>query len=120
MCSYCGEAPATSDHIQWGCKHFDPIRKDVDVELASIAHKHLPESIRKGIAPAMKLDGQRTYWGTEISQDLSAKAKRLLGQDTELTTDGINARITEQREAAAEICNDQQNEGCNARQVMLK
>ena len=68
----------------------------------------------------MKLDGQKTYWGSEICHDLSKAAKRLLGYDCELSTSGSNARITEQREAAAEICNNQEIEGCNARQVMLK
>ena len=40
MCSYCGEGLPTSDHIKWVCKHFDPVRKKVDAELASISHKH--------------------------------------------------------------------------------
>ena len=68
----------------------------------------------------MKADGQKTYWGTAISDDLSRKIKRLLGYDCELRRPGINARITEQREAAVEICDNQELEGYNARQIMLK
>ena len=61
MCSYCHEAISTSDHIKWVCKHFDPTRKEVDVELASIPHKYFPSCVKNGIAPAMKADGQNTF-----------------------------------------------------------
>lgn len=47
LCSYCGEELSAIGHIKWECKHFDPVRKEVDVELASIAHEHLPDSIKR-------------------------------------------------------------------------
>ena len=68
----------------------------------------------------MKVDGNKTFWGATIGDDLSRKAKKFLGFDTELQTPGSDARITEQREAAAEICFRPELEGCNARQIMLK
>lgn len=68
----------------------------------------------------MKVDGQKTYWGIAISDDLSRKTNRFLGYDCEVRTPGINARITEQREVAVEICDNQELEGYNARQIMLK
>jgi len=120
MCSYCGEEASTGEHIKWSCKHFDPVRKEVDAELAGIADKHLPNCIKNGVAPAMKADGNKTFWGAAIGDDLSNKAKKFLGYDTELQTPGSDARITEQREAAAEICYSPELEGYNARQIMLK
>ena len=48
------------------------------------------------------------------------KIRKLLGENLELQTPGSNARITEQREAAAEICHSPELEGYNARQIMLK
>ena len=120
MCRYCGEAVSTSDHIRWSCKHFDPVRKEVDAELASIPHKYFPSCVKNGIAPAMKADGQQTYWGAALGDDINDKTKRLLGHDCELQTPGSDARITEQREAASEICENPELEGYNARQIMLK
>ena len=110
MCNYCGEEVSTGEHIKWNCKHFDPVRKEVDAELAGIADKHLPNCIKNGVAPAMKADGSKTFWGAALGDDLSIKAKKLLGYDTELQTPGSNARITEQREAAAEICHSPEPE----------
>ena len=43
----------------------------------------------------MKADGNKTFWGATIGDDLSRKAKKLLGLDTELQTPGSDARITE-------------------------
>ena len=57
ICSYCHEAISTSDHIKWVCKHFDPIRKEVDAELAGVPHKYFPSCVTNGIAPAMNADG---------------------------------------------------------------
>ena len=48
------------------------------------------------------------------------KQKKLLGEDLELQTSGSDARISEQREAAVEICDDQDLDGHNARQIMFK
>ena len=48
MCSYCGEAVSTSEHIRWSCKYFDLVRKKVDVELAIIPHKFFPSCVNTG------------------------------------------------------------------------
>ena len=48
------------------------------------------------------------------------RPNKLVGQDLELQTPGSDARVTEQREAALEICDDQDLDGHNARQIMLK
>ena len=120
MCSYCHAAISTSDHIKWGCKHFDPVRKEVDAELASIPHKYFPSCVENGIAPVMKAYGKKTFWGTTLGDDINTKTKKLLGEDLELQTPGSDARITEQREAALEICDNQDLDGYNARQIMFR
>ena len=115
MCSYCREDVSTSDHIRWVCKHFDPVRKEADAVLASIPHKNFPTCVKNGIAPAMKVDGQKTYKGAALGDDINDKTKRLLGQDLELQTQGSDARITELREAALEICDNQELDGSTMR-----
>jgi len=91
VCNYCYEADSTADHVRWACKHFDPIRKEIDAELAAIPYAYLPHCIRCGIAPAMKKDGMKTFWGTEVGEEVTAKAKKILGIDLELHTPGDNA-----------------------------
>ena len=46
VCDYCFEADSTIDHIKWTCKAFDPIRKEKNADLASIAVELLLMSIR--------------------------------------------------------------------------
>ena len=48
------------------------------------------------------------------------KQKKMLGEYLELWTQDSDARITEKRGAALEICDDQDLDGHNARQIMLK
>ena len=73
LCSYCHEAVSTSDHVKWECKHIDPIRKEVDAELAGVPHKYFPSCVKSGIAPAMKADGQNTCLGTSLGDDINEK-----------------------------------------------
>ena len=62
-CNYCMEADSTADHVRWVCKHFQPKRMELDPDLAAIPLKYLTQNVRCGIAPAMKTDGEKTYWG---------------------------------------------------------
>ena len=57
-CDHCYEAESTADHIKWVCKAFDPTRKAIDAELASVPIYFLPASIRSGRAPAMNINGE--------------------------------------------------------------
>ncbi len=55
MCSYCGEAVSTSEHIRWSCNH--------------------------GIAPAMKADGKKTFWGADFSEDMDEQNEEVTGRE---------------------------------------
>lgn len=70
VCSYCNQDISTQDHIKWECSFFAPVRKEIDAELAAIPHRYLPACIKSGIAPAMKPDGKKTFWGTDFGEDL--------------------------------------------------
>ena len=59
ICNYCLEAVSTSEHVRWGCKHFDATRKEIDPELAAIPHEYFPNCLKNGIAPAMKAEGNK-------------------------------------------------------------
>ena len=62
-CNYCNAAKSTSTHIVWGFPFVDEVKKDLDPELAKVPRKHLLHCIQCGIAPAMKVDGHKTFWG---------------------------------------------------------
>ena len=74
---------------------------------------------KNGIAPAMKTDWAKTFWGTDLDENLSKQARKLLGGNLELHTPGSNRRKTDEREAAVEIIQDPEVDGYNARQVLL-
>ena len=87
-CSYCKEAVSTHDHIKWECKFFASTRMSIDAELANVPHKCLPTCLKSGIAPAMKADGKKTFWGTDFCEDLDKNTRRVLGENIELHTPG--------------------------------
>ena len=64
-CHLCKEAEETADHI-WRCKALDCKRKEIDRHPAEINPDDLPKPIRHGIAPAMKANPYKTFWGSHI------------------------------------------------------
>ena len=118
-CDYCLECPATAEHIKWGCSFWEPKRKEIDEGLAAIPRRYLPECVKCAIAPAMKLDGERTYWGARVDEDETKKVKELLGVDMTLHKPGRDAEETEKREMAMEIVDEMSSKGINARRTML-
>ena len=74
-CTYCNKATSTSDHIRWECEFFKPVRAEIDEELANIPHQLIPCCLKNGIAPAMKADGRKTFWGTDFRNDTDSKVK---------------------------------------------
>ena len=120
VCSYCNQDISTQDHIKWECSFFAPVRKEIDAELAGVPHRYLPSCIKSGIAPAMKADGRKTFWGADFGEDLDEGARKLLGGNRELHINGSDARKTEERKAAVDILEDPRVEGYNAREIMLK
>ena len=65
-CTYCQEATASGVHIRWQCKHFEQTRVETDKELAQVSRRYLLDCIRCGVAPAMKVEGELTYWGMNV------------------------------------------------------
>ena len=72
------------------------------------------------IAPAMKTDGRKIFWGADFAEDLDERSRKLLGKKRELNTPGSNARITQGRQEAVDLLEDPEAEGLTARQLMLK
>ena len=66
ICTHCGKAVSTVDHIKWECESLEALRKEADPAIAAIPRHLLPMSIRSGIAPAMKLGGCATFWGEAL------------------------------------------------------
>ena len=85
-----------------------------------LPHRCIPSCLKSGIAPAMKADGSKTYWGTNFDDQLDENLKKMLGLDRELHTAGTNRDDTDARRAALEIIDDSEMQGLNARQILLK
>jgi hypothetical protein len=62
-CNFCKQATSTPVHITWVCPFFKDIRLELDPELANVPIKYLYYCVQCGIAPAMKTNGEQTYWG---------------------------------------------------------
>ena len=110
---------ATTSHTIWRCDFFNDIKKATDEVLHSIPFEYMHECIRCGIAPAMKMQGKATFWGKELGDNISEKAKRLLGYDDELHKPGENAERTEDRQEAFTIIDQPERGYKNARQTFL-
>ena len=52
--------------FRWECRFFEPKRQEIDPDLAAVPRKYFATCIRCGIAPAMKMEGERTYWGMNV------------------------------------------------------
>ena len=119
MCPYCKEEESTADHIRWKRKHFQPQREECDAKLAGIPVANFPQCVRCGIAPAKKVNGEKSFWGGDVGADLSDEQMKLLGVNMELQTPGRDAKQTAEREQALEITLEPEMAGENARQLIL-
>ena len=119
-CSYCQEATASGIHIRWQCKYFEQTRVETDKELAQVPRHYLLDCIRCGVAPAMKVEGELTYWGMKVDDKETEETKAMLGVSNELRTGGENGDITRKREQAIKLIEDPQRGRRNASQTMLK
>ena len=63
QCSYCTNPTSTSSHIRWACTYFNDSRIETDPQLAKVLLRYPLQCIQCGIAPAMKTNGNATYWG---------------------------------------------------------
>ena len=92
---------------------------ETDKALSAIPRRYLPACVQCAIAPAMKVDGTKTFWGQEVEDDEKAEVKKMLGIDLSLHMPGDNAKKTEEREAAVEIIERMNDQRKKARQTML-
>ena len=65
-CAHCKKAPSTVEHLRWECEAFELERVQVDPKLAKIPRKYFAACIKCGIAPAMKVEGGKTFWGKGV------------------------------------------------------
>ena len=90
----------------------------------SCSQRYLPTNLLQctqcGIAPAMKLEGENTYWCMHVEQGEDRKLKELLGVDLSLKTPGADAEKTQRKQAAVAIIEDPERGMENARQTMLR
>ena len=94
-CNYCKEADSTVNHIRWQCKYFEPQRRHGDPEFAAVPYKYLLQCIQCGIAPAMKIGGERTYRGADFVEEFDENMKTHLGKDMELHKEKGNTDETQ-------------------------
>ena len=80
----------------------------------------MPLNVRNGIAPAMRTDGNLTYWGKNLEDAADDKIPKLLGKDVELSIPGDDYDKTKERKEALDIVEDPANRGLNVRQLILK
>ena len=87
--------------------------------MAAIPRHKLLACIRCGIAPAMRAEEGKTYWGTDVDPILDEKTKLLVGYDDTLSTIGKNTEDTQAKEEASKILRHPDRRYMNARQTML-
>ena len=78
-CTHCKKAPSTVEHIRWECEAFEPDRVKADPKLAKVPRKYLADCIKCGIAPAMKVEGDKTFWGRDLDEGESEEVKKDAG-----------------------------------------
>ena len=67
-------------NIRWQCTYFDEDRKRQDLELAAVPFKYLLHCTQCGIAPATKVDGDKSYRGVDFDEDTDEKTNVLFGK----------------------------------------
>ena len=96
MCDYCGGQVGTIDHVVFDCTYFQPQRLQHGKQLAKVRLNMLPPSLRRGIAPRLKCDHTKTFWGWTLN-DTTAEVQQLLGiEHTETNHDYITEATREE------------------------
>lgn len=67
-CEYCGHAVCSQYHILWQCNYFADIRKETAVDLPVIPINVMSIHIRRGIAPAMRAQIDKSVWGLDVAR----------------------------------------------------
>lgn len=106
-CDLCGASFHDVDHSIWTCKALQKDRIEADPELAAIDPDLLHPAIRRGIAPAMGIKPEATYWGDAIKDGVDDETRKLLG-----------ARLAPMECCEARNIHNANASLCNARQLV--
>ena len=65
----------------WNCEVLQAEREEADKDLAAIGPKFIPRVVKHGIAPAMRADPSKPYWGDDegLMGEVDKGAMELLG-----------------------------------------
>ena len=80
ICTYCMAEENDIDHLIWDCPFFNKVRIEQDPLLASIPSNCLLTCIKRGIAPAMELEGNKTFWGQDLNDTCTNEQLEFLGK----------------------------------------
>ena len=95
-CSFCGLTKETAEHLLHDCSALDHLRHREDPALKEIPKDCIPPSLRHGIAPAMDLRLNRTFWGMDVDH-LPRATRWLLGSEMHREVRQTEAHHTLQR-----------------------
>lgn len=87
-CTLCGLVPWIDDHLKFACHVFDPVWHQADPEISNIPAGCLPKCIKVCVAPAMQMDGEKTFPGDNIDPTFDKKSRQLLGENLSLPCQG--------------------------------
>ena len=85
-CQYCGAQVSSYEHVVWHCPHFHEIRKSVDATIADMSKDCWTAAVKRGVAPAMKVDPKRTSWGRKPDYE-DEEANTMMGVSTDVDAD---------------------------------
>ena len=60
-CEYCDNLGGDITHVIWNCPFSQQLRIDQDAELAEVPFSCLSHAVRRGVAPAMRMEAGRSY-----------------------------------------------------------
>ena len=80
-CEYCNNDISTSSHTIWACPFLKDLRINTDPELAKAPFKYAVYCTQCGIAPAMKCDRTKSYWGLDFDDETAEDVNIMLGED---------------------------------------
>lgn len=104
-CDYCQAEMCDIDHLLWECPRFQQLRSDAAPDLAQLDFTMLSRTVRRGVAPAMACQHDRTFWGHDLNRirHTDDATKAMLGYDLSIGSElsdylaeagkkGLNAR----------------------------
>ena len=79
VCDLCGTNGQNPIHSVWHCPALHAARTAADPDLACISSACLPPTILIGIAPALAMFHEMTFWGEHLDDEVDDNTRKLLG-----------------------------------------